>query len=166
MPEPPPAAIFDGMTQSHAETPPPSPEEPLVFGGASRPSRSWVKAMWRGARKRCPQCGKGKLFSGYSTTHDTCDHCGLDLSGHRADDAPPYFTTFIVGHVTIPGALFVERFYDPALWVQFAIWTPILIAMTAWLLPISKGALIGVQWANEMHGFSNRSEPNDAPISA
>lgn len=79
--------------------------------------------------------------------------CGLDFTGHRADDAPPYATMLSVGHIAIPMALVVKQLLDPPLAVQFAGWLPAVVSATVWLLPMSKGALIGLQWANRMHGF-------------
>ncbi len=109
--------------------------------------------MARGIRGRCPQCGQGSLFKGYVRTREACSVCGLDLSGHRADDAPPYLTIIIVGHVMIPLALAVKQVFDPPLTLQFAIWLPAMIAASWALLPASKGAMVGLQWANRMHGF-------------
>lgn len=124
-----------------------------TFGGEGD-DRSWLLAMLRGMGKRCPECGAHTLFSGYVRTRDACPKCGLDFSGHRADDAPPYMTIFIVGHVLIPGALLAKQLFDPPLGLQFAVVTPLILISTFWLLPIIKGGLIGVQWANRMHGFA------------
>jgi len=136
-----------------------SPNTPV--DGKSAP-RSWVRAMGRGFRKRCPECGHGNLFKSYTKTRDHCAHCALDLSGHRADDAPPYLTIMIVGHLMIPLALAMKQVFDPPLSLQFAIWFPLMIIATFWLLPIMKGAMVGLQWANRMHGFAG---PNADPQS-
>lgn len=133
-----------------------------VFGGGAGDQRPWLTALLRGAHKRCPRCGVGALFAGYTRTALSCARCGLDLSGHRADDAPPYVTTLIVGHLTIPLALAISRIFEPPLAWQFAVFLPLIVAMTLWLLPISKGALVGVQWANRMHGFGDGTE--DEPV--
>ena len=130
-------------------------ETPLVFGGTDTGRRSVRKAMWRGLKKRCPQCGTGHLFAGYTKVNDNCPDCGLDLSGHQADDAPPYFTMLISGHLVIPLALEMKRHFHPPLGLQFLLWGAVLALMIWWLLPITKGALIGIQWANRMHGFSD-----------
>ena len=111
--------------------------------------------MGRGLRKKCPQCGKGALFTGYSKTASACASCGLDLSGHRADDAPPYLTILVVGHIAIPLALAMKQLYDPPMWFQFAFWLPVILIATFLFLPISKGAMVGLQWANRMHGFAD-----------
>ena len=131
------------------------------FGAAPAAKRSWLRAMGRGARKRCPQCGRGRVFSGYTRTAPRCPSCGLDLTSHRADDAPPYVTIMIVGHVAIPKALLARQLFEPPLWMQFAIWLPVIMIATFWLLPVVKGAFIGLQWANRMHGFAGEdADPN------
>ena len=61
-----------------------------------REERSRRTAMWRGLRGQCPQCGTKTLFRKYLKISDTCNACGLALSGHQADDAPPYFTIFFL----------------------------------------------------------------------
>ena len=66
------------------------------------PKRDLFRAMRRGFRCRCPNCGKGALFAGYLKPLPECRVCGEDLSHQRADDAPPYFTILIVGHVIVP----------------------------------------------------------------
>jgi len=135
-------------------------------GEAAGNSRSWPQAIWRGARKKCPQCGRGRLFSRYTSTVLACASCELRLDGHCADDASPYITIMIVGHITIPLALAVKQLFDPPLWLQFSIWAPLLMVAALLMLPVSKGAVIGLQWANRMHGFASpQASPQAAPKS-
>lgn len=129
------------------------------FGGVAA-ARSWKQAVWRGIHKKCPQCGQGALFTGYSKVTDNCSHCGLDLSGHEANDAPPYVTILLVGHIVIPLTLVVKQLFDPPLWGQFTIWLPTVVVLFVVILPMAKGAIIGLQWANRMHGFGG---PESAP---
>ncbi len=122
------------------------------------PKRSLLKSIWRGAIGRCPNCGKGRMFGAYIKVVDTCGVCGLELRHHRADDAPPYFTIFITGHIIVPLILAVETMYAPALWVHLAIFLPLTAALCLTLLPVCKGAVVGLQWALHMHGFDPNSE--------
>lgn len=140
------------MTQPH-HTPAPT----QVFGGQPQ-NLLWKQAMLRGARRRCPRCGEGRLFTGYTRVADACSECGLDFTGQRADDAPPYFTILVVGHIVVPLALAAQIAFHAPLWLQFAIWMPVVIASAGWLLPVCKGGLIGLQWANKMHGFGSEPE--------
>lgn len=121
---------------------------------AAKPrDRDVQQAMLRGWRQTCPACGIGAMYGNYLKVRDACDHCGTELHHQRADDAPPYFVMVITGHVVIFGLLVLERMYEPPLWVHVAIWGPVLLLMSLWLLPRIKGALIGLQWALRMHGF-------------
>lgn len=143
---------------------PPSPSSPASQQGPQqRPARKVLPAMMRGALGRCPNCGTGKLFQGYLTTREACSHCGEAFHHHRADDAPPYFTITVVGHIVLPGLLAVEMLYRPALWVHMAVWLPLTLALSLGLLRPIKGALIGLQWALYMHGFDPQSS-GDEPL--
>ena len=118
-----------------------------------RPKRSVFQAMWRGATGKCPSCGKGRLFGRYLKVADQCPHCSEALHHQRADDAPPYFTIFAAGHIIVPLMLAFEVAYKPAIWVHMLIWAPATIALCLALLPVIKGAIVGLQWALYMHGF-------------
>jgi len=122
----------------------------------SLPARSWKQAMRRGMLLRCPNCGIGPMFRSFLKANDRCPLCGEDLHHHRADDAPPYFTMLIVGHIVVPLVLVVEKLWAPSLWLHFIIWLPLTLVMTVGLLPPVKGAIIALQWANRMHGFGGR----------
>ena len=115
--------------------------------------RSWSQAMWRGARGKCPWCGRGQIFSSFTKVRENCEVCGLELHHQRADDAPPYFTIFIVGHLVVPLVFIVERTWQPPYWVHAALWLPLILALTFFLMPVVKGAIVGLQWALRMHGF-------------
>jgi uncharacterized protein (DUF983 family) len=126
--------------------------------------RNLKLSLWRGFSKCCPACGKDRLFTGYLGTKQRCTHCHEDLHHQRADDAPPYFTMMVVGHTVVPLLLLVEKFWHPDLWVHFAVWLPLTVLMTLWLLPRIKGAIIGMQWSLRMHGFGDVTETSEKPI--
>ena len=125
-----------------------NPAEP-----AALPPRATGEAMLRGFRHTCPACGAGALYKSYLKVADACPACGEELHHQRADDAPPYFTILIVGHIIGAGVLMLEQAYHPETWVHYLIWLPLLLGMSLWILPRVKGALVGLQWAFRMHGF-------------
>ncbi len=126
------------------------------------PKRSSWQAMWRGFRCRCPNCGEGPLFNGYLRSALSCSVCGEDLSHHRADDAPPYFTMVVVGHIVVPIMTAVFLATELSTMTHMMIWLPLTLVMTLALLRPIKGALIALQWALYMHGFDPRIEDPDA----
>lgn len=129
---------------------------------SSKPQTGNTRSVWqalsRGLAQSCPACGEGKIYSSYLKVNDHCPGCNEALHHQRADDAPPYFTMFIVGHIVVGLVLMVEDLYAPSLWVHALLWTPMVLGLSLWLLPRIKGALIGLQWANRMHGFGGEDD--------
>jgi uncharacterized protein (DUF983 family) len=122
----------------------------------------WLRAMSRGLRCRCPECGKGELFERYIVVRPRCTSCGLNFQHQRADDAPPYFAIFIAGHIVVPLLLVTEKLWAPPLWLHFVVWLPLTALLVIWLLPRVKGATIGLQWAFGMHGFGVERETRES----
>lgn len=126
-------------------------------------------AIKRGMRLKCPNCGEGKLFRSYLKVANSCESCGEPLHHHRADDAPAYFTMFIVGHIIVAGVMALENGSNPPppYWVHALIWIPSLIILSLVSLPIIKGILVAYQWALRMHGFGDEIDEEDtaSPLS-
>jgi uncharacterized protein (DUF983 family) len=49
----------------------------------------------------------------------------------------------------------MEKAFSPPGWVHSAVWLPMTVLSSLWLLPRVKGALIALQWALYMHGFED-----------
>jgi uncharacterized protein (DUF983 family) len=126
--------------------------------GRSTGERPLGQSLLRGAQGLCPACGIGRMFKRYLKVADHCPDCGEALHHQRADDAPPYFTIVIVGHVVVGLVLALEVAYRPPLWLHGAIWLPLTVILCLVLLPIIKGALVALQWAVMMHGFDPNAE--------
>jgi uncharacterized protein (DUF983 family) len=101
-------------------------------------------ALARGALCRCPSCGETRLFRGYLTVVPVCVNCAAPLGLARADDAPPYFTILLVGHIIVSLMLLLERFVAPPLWVHMVLWLPLTIILSVGLLRPIKGATVGL----------------------
>jgi len=107
-------------------------------------------AMLRGLRRCCPQCGRGSLFKpglrNVLKLADACTHCGEQFDGIRADDAPPYFTILVVGHIIVPLMLVAEQ-HDMSTATAFELFLPLTLGLTAVLLPTLKGAIAALMWS-------------------
>lgn len=124
----------------------------------SPPRRSVRQSIGRGLLKRCPNCGRGKILTRYLKVVPTCPSCGEDLSHQRADDAPPYLTIVAVGHIVVPAILLVETRWPLSTALNLAIWLPMTLILSLLLLPVMKGAVVGLQWALRMHGFDDKDD--------
>ncbi len=126
--------------------------------GAPADGRDLFRAMLRGALHRCPCCGRGGLYRAYLKISEHCPACGEDLSHQRADDAPPYVTIFVVGHLIVALVLAVDLAYAWPMWLNVAVWFPVTILLSLAFLPSAKGAIVGLQWALRMHGFGSTDD--------
>ncbi|GGC34799.1 hypothetical protein GCM10011504_11530 [Siccirubricoccus deserti] len=101
----------------------------------------------RGLGLRCPHCGEGRLFDRYLKVGARCGSCGADNTIYPCDDAPPYLTLFLIGHLIIPLMFWMDKAWSPAMWVMFAVWLPLIAGLTLAALPFMKGAVVGFAWA-------------------
>lgn len=115
------------------------------------PRRSKAQATFlglkRGALGRCPNCGDGRLFGAYLKVRPVCEACGHDNGRYPSDDAPPYFTILIVGHLVVAPLLAFQVIWTIPTGLLLAILLPALAALTLTVLPIVKGAVVGVLWS-------------------
>ncbi len=120
--------------------------------------RRWGPAFRRGWMGRCPNCGQGKIFRAYLKVNDACPVCNENLSLHRADDAPPYITIVLVGHLLIGLLLHLEMAWEISPMAYIYTLVPMAIILPLLLLPPIKGVVINLQWANRMHGFGGDTD--------
>ena len=101
----------------------------------------------RGLGLRCPGCGQGRLFKRFLKVADSCEACGTDNTRYPSDDAPPYLTVVIVGHVILPLAILSYESWLPFMWLNLGLWVVLAVIMTLAILPFVKGAVVGFAWA-------------------
>ena len=130
---------------------------------ADLPKRPLTRSLWRGFRCRCPNCGEGRLFRKFLKPVANCARCGEDYTHQRADDAPPYFTMLIVGHLVVPVMLVVALTTELSNAAHVAIWVPLTLFLALALLQPVKGTIIALQWALRMHGFDGSIDPDAMP---
>jgi|CXWL01.1.fsa_nt_gi uncharacterized protein (DUF983 family) len=116
-------------------------------GSGSPPrARRLAVALGRGFLGRCPNCGQGKLLTGYISPTPDCQACREHLAPYQAADFAPYIVTFVIGLIFTPliAVLAVRGMTAP--------WIPVLfgfavVASALLLLPRAKGAAIALLWA-------------------
>ena len=111
-----------------------------------------MTGLRRGFRRKCPNCGHGFAFGGYLKLRSECEVCAHPIGEYRCDDAPPYFTIFLVGHIVVPGVLAMEHALSPSLALQLSGWLPTTVVLCLGFLPFIKGAVLGTQWAMGIKG--------------
>lgn len=105
-----------------------------------------MAVLWRGVKGRCPNCGQGKLFRVYISQNKACSACGEDLSELRADDAPPWLTIFITGHIVVPMIVEFVKYDVFEEWIETSIILAVAFLCVFLILPRAKGLFLAGLW--------------------
>jgi uncharacterized protein (DUF983 family) len=110
-------------------------------------------AALRALMGRCPCCGKGKLMRSYLKQVENCAECGESFGNIRADDAAPWLTIILVGHVFLPFAFMVDLDWMPV-WVAALMWSALFTALSLAILPRAKTLFIAILWQTRAPGYA------------
>jgi uncharacterized protein (DUF983 family) len=76
---------------------------------------------------------------------DRCTDCGLRFDSFNGGDGPAAFLIFIVGAITVVGALLVDAAFSPQWWVHL-VWIPVAAGLTVGGLRLAKGWLLAQEY--------------------
>jgi uncharacterized protein (DUF983 family) len=119
---------------------------------SEQPQIELKTAALRGLLGRCPCCGRGKLMRSYLKPVENCAACGESFGQIRADDAAPWLTIILVGHVFLPMAFLVDTSAIPT-WAAAALWSVCFAAIALAILPRAKSLFIGILWQTRAPGY-------------
>jgi uncharacterized protein (DUF983 family) len=58
----------------------------------------------------------------------------------------------VVGHIIVPILLVAERPFQPAMWVELAVWPLLTVGLALMLLPRCKGIVLALLWITKGEG--------------
>jgi uncharacterized protein (DUF983 family) len=125
---------------------------PIGTAKAGIPRPSAPTALLRGALGHCPRCGEGRLLHHYLKIVDRCAVCGEPYGHYRTDDAAPWLTILVVGHITVPIILICELNFQLPIAIALAIYLPLIVGLTLVLLPRCKGLIAAILWVTKAEG--------------
>ena len=109
-------------------------------------------ALRRALAGHCPNCGRGKLFASYLKQVDHCAVCGEAWGHIRSDDAAPWLTILIVGHIVVPIVLAAEMYGSMPEWLAMLLWSAFAGLLALAVLPRAKAVLMTIIWATRAPG--------------
>ena len=109
-------------------------------------------AVLRALMGRCPNCGKGKLMRSYLKQVENCAVCGESFGQIRADDAAPWLTIILVGHLFLPFAFMVDVDWMPV-WAAMGMWAACFAILALAILPRAKMLFIAILWHTRAPGY-------------
>jgi uncharacterized protein (DUF983 family) len=105
-----------------------------------------LTCLLRGARRRCPACGAGEIFTAYLKRAERCPACGESFEGLDAEDGPAWLTIGLVAHIVIPLLIALEMRAALLWWQEGVIVVLATVVCALALLPVSKGIFIAALW--------------------
>lgn len=120
-----------------------APPPPAV---SRQPASAWV-VLRRGAGKRCPRCGLGRLFRSWYTLHNRCAECGLLYEPAEGNSWWfMYYSTALFTGVIVVGMLLLT---PDNLWLGRAVVVAAWLAMIFLSMPYRKGLAIAIDHLSE-----------------
>jgi uncharacterized protein (DUF983 family) len=110
-------------------------------------------AVLRALLGRCPHCGKGRLMRGYLKQVELCSACGESFGKIRADDAAPWLTIIVVGHIFLPLAFLVNLDWMPT-WAAMVFLASVFAGLSLAILPRAKMLFIAILWQTHAPGYA------------
>ena len=102
----------------------------------------------RGLGRRCPQCGKSRLFTGWWQLEDSCPHCGLQIASRESDTwAFMYLSTAFITGLFILSMFLV---FPKSLWLGRAIVAVAALFLFVLSAPYRKGLAIALDYLVEL----------------
>lgn len=120
--------------------------QPIPCHAAGMISGSILTPILRGFRRRCPACGKGRLFAGYLKLKGTCEVCGQTYSHDQAADGPAWLTVLVLGPVFAPMIFLISMSTSLSAWLIMPLLGTFMFTIALTLLAHMKGAWIGGLW--------------------
>jgi len=99
-----------------------------------------------GLKGCCPRCGQGRLYDGLLKPAMHCMACKLDYGFIDSGDGPAVFVILIIGFIVTALVMALQSIFNPPIWLQIIIWTPVIIGLSLWGLRVAKGIMISLQF--------------------
>ncbi len=104
-----------------------------------------IEAIWRGALNRCPNCGKGRIFSTLTRMQPTCSECGVTFQPYEGDFlgavAIAYTITAVAGLV---GYLLLRPWVHWTSAAEIVFWGAFCTVFYIGFYPNMKGIWVGI----------------------
>ncbi len=102
-----------------------------------------------GFKCSCPRCGKGPLFTQVLNMREACSNCDLDYKFVDTGDGPAVFAIFVLGFLSVGGALIAEFKFGVPWWGHVLLWGILTPLVGVLLLRFIKATLIALQYKNK-----------------
>lgn len=101
--------------------------------------------LWRGCRKKCPQCGDGALYQGWIKLHEHCASCGLQYLPNQGDLwGPLLFLDRVLFIIPLIVVIYFRQFNSDTRWLLLI--GGVMIFLLVFTLPHRNGISLAVDY--------------------
>jgi uncharacterized protein (DUF983 family) len=117
-------------------------------------------AWGRALRRRCPQCGEGRLFRGYARLEGACAVCGLVYRREAgAQTGSMYMTAAVTQVVAATVIALAWILTDMGLGTFLLISVPLVLGFCLWFLPVSQSLWVAIEYVTDVNNGEEWVQP-------
>ena len=111
----------------------------------SEPIPKLSTLLWRGCRKRCPQCGQGALYQRWMKLHDHCSLCGLQYLPNQGDLwGPLVFVNRVVFLIPLVVLFYFLRWHPKS--IILALFAGAMLFLLVFTMPHRNGMSVALDY--------------------
>ncbi len=125
------------------------------------PTRGWRMLLLRRAlAKRCPQCGRGSIFTRYARVAPECAECGLVFRREQGSQTGSMYVSAAVTEIFAALLiLVVVALTDWSTATRIAVGVPLVLAFCFLFLPYSQSLWVAVEYGTDLHNGEEWARP-------
>lgn len=118
-----------------------------------------LACLARGARRRCPVCGRGRIFRSFLSLRRACPECRWVVEREPGTVTGSMYLVAIFTQILAVLLWLALQLTDWSVGRQLAVALPLLVAVSLASLPVSKGLWVGVEYYTDvMQGETDRED--------
>ncbi len=83
----------------------------------------WLWKLWIGMRLRCPNCERGKMFSGLFRMEPVCSHCGARYERAQGESIGGTLINLVAAEMlSMGGFIITQVLFSPPMLFQLVFW--------------------------------------------
>lgn len=118
----------------------------------------WTQKLWVGARLRCPNCERGKMFSGLFRMEPLCPHCGARYERAQGESIGGTLINLVAAELlSMGGFILSQLLFSPPLAFQLIFWVAFNLIFIVVFYRHARGMWVSVAY------LAGSVYPDDSP---
>lgn len=108
----------------------------------------WIHVLWVTFRLRCPNCERGRIFTGLFKMNKTCPYCGVRFEREDGESVGGMYINLSIAELTTIGGFFLaDALFHPPFAPHLLFWIAYNIIFITLFYRHARAMWIGVNYA-------------------